>query len=137
MDSGISRKINNIEYSDYSPDGRYYAYYLNIELNSSWIAPYWGPFRIFDTKENKDLPPIKIGFISERRPGDIVWGKDSRTIAFCGIVAKTIYEPMLYIYDLETNKVIRQFKGDIVGFNKGRTALVIYRDGEFFIEKIP
>lgn len=122
---------------EYSPDHRYYVYYLNVEDERGWEEPYWSPFRIFDTKENKDLSPEKISFLSERNPGDIVWGKDSKKIIFRGNVSKTIGEQRIYIYDLEGNQVIKQFHGEMVGFSDDRTALVIYRDGEFFLEKIP
>ena len=42
---------------EYSPDGRYYIYYLDEEASESWQAPYWSPFRIFDAKVNEALPP--------------------------------------------------------------------------------
>ena len=132
-------EVTNIkEKVDYSPNGRYYVYYVKGgEAPIYWEAPYWSPFRIFDAKENKDLSPEKIGFLSERNPQDVVWGKDSRKIAFRGLVSKTIFEERVYIYDLENNQVIKQFKGEIVGFSDDRTVIVIYRDGEFFLEKIP
>lgn len=129
-------EVTNIkENVDYSSNGRYYSYYVKGgEDPIYWEAPYWSPFRIFDTKENKDLPHEKIGFLSERNPTYVVWGKDGGKIAFSGTVSRTIFEIMVYIYDLEANKLLRQFKGEIVGFNNDRTMLVIYRDGEFFIE---
>lgn len=137
IDSKKIEKTAIKEKVDYSPNGRYYVYYKNGEAPLAWEAPYWSPFRIFDMKKNKDLPPEKIGFLSERNPTSIVWGKDSRKIAFSGYVKRTIYERRIYIYDLESNQVIKQFKGRIVGYNKDRTVLVIYRDGKFFLEKIP
>lgn len=130
-------EVTNIkENMNYSPNGRYYVYGLSAEDPDNWKEPYWSPFRIFDTKENKDLPPEKIGFISERNPGNIVWGRDSKKIAFNGRLKRTIYEQAVYIYDLEANHVLKQFKGEIVGFSNDRTVIVIYRDGEFFIENL-
>lgn len=136
IDSKRIEVINIKKNADYSPNGRYYVYGLGAEDPDNWKEPYWSPIRIFDTKENKDLPPEKIGFISERNPGDIVWGKDSRKIAFEGRINRTDGKRNLYIYDLESNKLLKQFKGKIVGFSNDRTLIVIYRDGEFFIESL-
>lgn len=137
IDSKKVETTNIKEDVDYSPNGRYYAYSVGGEGKDVWVEPYWSGFRIFNTKENKDLPPEKIGFITERDPIDVVWGKDSRKIAFRGLVSRTIFEERIYIYDLEGNHVLMQFKGKIVGFSDDRTVIVIYRDGEFFLEKIP
>jgi hypothetical protein len=122
--------------ADYSPDGRYYIHYLSAEDEYAWAAPYWSPFRIFDTKTEQDLPASEIEFMSERNPIETVWGKDSKAIAFRGNVSRTDYRQAIYIYDVIAKKVIRQFDGQIAGFSHDRTSIVVFRDGGFFLEKM-
>jgi WD40 repeat protein len=118
---------------EYSPDGKYYA----DSYGSSWEEPYWSPFRIYDTKEENALSPERIGFISERDPVDYIWGKDGRIFIFWGFTSRTNYKMMSFIYDIESNLPIKKFEGRPVGINYDRSVLVVYREGEFFLEEIP
>jgi Tol biopolymer transport system component len=128
---------NNLVNTNLTPNKKYYYYYLNIEDSAAFEPPYWSPFRIYDTSQKNDLPADKIGFISEREPGDIIWAKDSKTIIFRGNKQKGVYSQEIFVYNLENNQLVRQFTGIIVGINNKRTKLVVLRDGKFFVESIP
>ncbi len=120
----------------YSPNGRYYYYYMDATLTDSWEAPYYSPFRLFDTKSNEIMPAEKLLYISERRPGDVEWVNGKNTIIFRGNKSRTNYEQLLYIYNVESNQLIKTFKGRVAGIGKDRNVVIIYRNGMFFKEII-
>jgi len=130
FDSGkFSDTSMTVEDGEYSPDQRYYFYYLSMTFD----PPYWSPFRIYDVKLNKPLPAELIGFISERNPTDYIWGRNGK-LAFSGRTTRTDVEKRLYIYNLKAKKVIRKFEGQIAGYSDDLSWLVIYRDGKFYLE---
>ncbi len=121
------------ETQEFSPDGRYYTYSIGGE-GIGFEEPYWSPFRIYDTLKNYDLPPEKIGYISERNPFSLVWGADSKLFACSARTARKVYERQLYVYDIEAGKPVKQFKGEIAGYDNERKTLVIHRAGKFYLE---
>lgn len=133
LDTRRTKETDLLESKEYSSNGRYYVFYLD---DPNFSAPYWSPFRIYDTKKKEILPPDKIGFLSERNPTAYLWGKDSGTLIFKGRRERTIYTKTAFIYDIESNKLIKQLEGMPVGISKDRSVLVMYKDGEFFTEKI-
>lgn len=134
LDTRKTQETDILESEEYSSDGRYYVFYLD---DPNFNSPYWSPFRIYDTKMKEILPPERMDFISERNPTAYLWGKDSGVLIFKGRRERTIYTKTAFIYDIESNKLIKQLEGMPVGISKDRTVLVMYKDGEFFTEKIP
>ncbi|MBI5235999.1 MAG: hypothetical protein HY886_07110 [Deltaproteobacteria bacterium] len=127
---------SKMEIANLSSDKRYYVDSIDIYSDNVKGPPYYSPFRIFDIKENRYLRADEILFISERDPGDFIWGKDTKTVIFDGNISRTDYTRNIYTYDFVNKKVIRQFTGKLIGINNAHTKLVILRDGKIVLESV-
>lgn len=103
----------------------------------------------FDLKGAKTILATSLDKVFTERPrilwGPILWLKGNRIVVerFDPIDPKNPSKGTasnvrdISICDIEKNKVLKEFRGNIVGVNSDRSKLVIYHDGKFTAVDVP